>query len=105
MADIQQPQDHLPKKATYFAFCVEGNEHHLPLASTAAEKVPGRAMRDAFLAGEEGQMRLGFLMLEASGVDSKILDVIYDQPGPKTLEILSDWLEFGDGDGASIPQS
>lgn len=99
------PQDRKPKKATKFTFTVGSKTYTLPLASKGADKVPGRVMRDALMGGDEGEMKLGFALLEACGADPKVVDVLYDLPMPRCLKILGDWLKLGDGDGASLPQS
>jgi hypothetical protein len=99
------PQDRKPKKVTKYTFTTGGKTYSLPLASKGAENVSGRMMRDSLLGGDEGEMKLGFALLEACGADQAVIDVIYDLPVTKCLEILGDWLKLGDGDGASLPQS
>lgn len=100
-----KPQDRKPKKATKYTFTVKGKTYSLPLASKGAEKVSGRVMRDALMGGQEGEMRLGFALLEACGAPQATVDVIYDLPVPACTRILAEWLALGDGDGASLPQS
>lgn len=105
MSDPKKPSDRLPKRATKFTFEVDAKTYSLPLASVAAENVTGRQTRDALVDGELGQIRLGFLMLENCGADPKSIDALYDQSKDFTVQTLHDWMTFGDGDGASLPQS
>lgn len=105
MTEVKKPADRTPKRATKFTFVVDGKTYSLPLASKAAEKVTGRQTRDALMGGELGQIRLGFEMIESCGAEQKSLDALYDQSKDDTVQILHDWMTFGDGDGASVPQS
>lgn len=98
------PQDRKPRKVTKFTFDIAGKPYTLPLASKAAAKVSGRALRDAALNGQEGQIALGFQMLDACGADQATIDAILDLPGPRTVQIIEDWLALGDGDGANLPE-
>jgi hypothetical protein len=100
------PQDRKPKKTEGFQFTdKDGKSHTLPLASKGAEKMSGRDMRDALLGGDLGQITLGFKMLEACGASEEAIDAIYGLPSKDTMTVLSDWMSYGDGDGASAPQS
>lgn len=99
------PQDHKAKKATSFTFEAAGKKYTIPLPSVGAENVPGRAMRDALLDGDEGEARLGFLLLEACGAKQEAIDALYDLPTPAMLRVIGEWMRLGDGKGASLPQS
>lgn len=99
------PQDRKPKKVTRYTFTIKGKSYSLPLASKAAENIPGRVMRDALMGGDEGEMRLGFTLLEACGADRATVDAIYDLPSPECVRVLGEWIALGDGDGANLPQS
>jgi hypothetical protein len=102
----RKPADRRPAKTALFAFTgADGKKHTLPLASVGAEKLSGRALRDAFMDGDSGQLKLGFAMLEACGAPQAVIDTLYDLPGPACMEILGDWMNYGDGAGSSVPQS
>ncbi len=83
----------------------EDQEFALPFASTGAENVSGLAIRNASMGGEEEQLKLGFIMLEACDVDEETLAAFYSLPATSMLEHLETWMRHGDGDGASVPQS
>lgn len=75
------PQDRKPKDAAYsFTVTDDGKArtYHLPAAETAVPKLSGRFLRDAYMDGEEGEMRLGFAMLEAVDADEGALDALYE---------------------------
>lgn len=99
------PQDRKPKKTGTFTFKAAGKTYTLPPASKGAEKVPGRVMRDALLDGDEGETRLGFLLLEACGAKQEAIDALYDLPAPAMLKLMGQWMQAGDGKGTSLPQS
>ncbi len=105
MTETKQPQDRKPKKAKHFTFTVGEVTHSLPPASDGVENISGRALRDASMGGDEEQLRLGFSMLEACGAEQAAIDALYDLPASKMLENIRAWMTFGDGDGASVPQS
>lgn len=106
MAEPRKPADHKPAKGTLFTFTgKDGKSHMLPLASAGAEKLSGRVMRDAFMDGTEGELRLGFTLLEVCGASQVIVDALYDLPALETMKILADWMNFGDGLGTPVPQS
>lgn len=105
------PQDRRPKKKTTtkakltkYEFTIDGETYTLPLATKGAEKLSGRVMRDAFM-DDDGEMKLGFALLEACGAAQAVVDMIYDLPAPECLKVIAGWMRFGDGDGASLPQS
>lgn len=98
------PQDRKPRKVTRYTFTANGVEYSLPLASKGAEKISGRVLRDAAVS-EAGEARLGFVLLEACGAKQDAVDAILDLPAPECLRILGEWIDLGDGDGASLPQS
>jgi hypothetical protein len=108
-----QPADH-KKKPTPYKFQAPGVDkddkpitktHTLPFASKGAEKLTGRDTRDALMGGDVGQLKLGFVMLEACGAKPEAIDALYGLPNSKCLEILGEWMSHGDGDGAQLPQS
>ena len=101
----KQPEDHRPKATAprQYAFTtkVEGEggrtktvTHHLPPAENAVQHLSGRALRDATLAGEEGELRLGFQMLEACGAKPEAIEALYDLPAPEMLEHIGAWMNF-----------
>lgn len=113
MTDVKVPEDHKAKPTPY-KFKAPGMDkydkpitvtHTLPFASKGAEKLTGRDTRDALMNGDVGQLKLGFVMLEACGAKPEAIDALYDLPNTKCLEILGEWMTHGDGDGGSVPQS
>jgi hypothetical protein len=110
MTAPRQPADHKskPKPFTFKAPGLdEGGEtitktHTLPFASKGRENITGRQMRDALMDGDVGKLTLGFVLLEACGAKQDAIDAIYDLPNNECLEILGEWMEYGDGDGASL---
>lgn len=66
----------------------------LPSAMTKYDQVPGRLIRDAYMDGDDGEMRLGFTLLELLDVDEGVLDALYSKPAPEMLDIFRDWMRF-----------
>ena len=99
------PQDHKTKQPDVFTFTHDGKIYTLPPGETAAEKMPGRFLRDAAMDGEEGQMRLAFAMLEAVVADGETLDALYAKPSTEMLEVIGDWMSFKAPEGASVGES
>lgn len=97
----KRPQDRQPKAVTItptpvnvYTFTHQGKEYSLPAGETVVERVPGRAVRDAYLDGQEGQMRLGFTMLELVDADPGALDALYDMPASDMLEHVAAWMSM-----------
>jgi hypothetical protein len=94
------PQDHQPKAAdAAYSFTVADDNgkprtYRLPPGETAVSKIPGKFLRDAYMDGDEGQMRLGFAMLEAVDADQGALDALYAMPAPEMLEHVQAWMSF-----------
>lgn len=89
-----------------YTFEVDGETFSLPSAETGAETLPGRFIRDAAMEGQEGQMRLGFALLEATGADPAAIDALYDLPGPQMIDHIQAWMEFKPSRGdASVGES
>lgn len=105
MPEPKQPADHKAKPKPYTFNDADGKPHALPFASKGAEKLTGRDTRDALMNGDVGQLKLGFVMLEACGAKPEAIDALYDLPNARCLEILGEWMQHGDGDGATLPQS
>ena len=102
------PQDHKSKAPSRYSFTgADGVERELPLASEGAELVPGRITRDVVMNpnDQEAQIRLAFALLDACGTDDETREAFYDLPTGEMVTHLRNWSEFGDGDGASVPQS
>lgn len=101
-----QPQDHKPKqneKPAPFTFTGgDGKKHTLPFASEGRARLTGRDVRDAALGGDIGQLGYLFKALEAADPGEKVLDALYGMPQDDMLEVLKDWGDHGDGDGASL---
>lgn len=96
------PQDHKPKG---FTFDHNGRTHSLPAPSEALGNLDGRALRDAILGGQMGEIALAFRCLEAVGADPETIDAIYDRPVAETADIVVRWLRSADMSGATLPQS
>lgn len=106
MSEIKQPQDRKPKVKKYSFTGADGEERTLPFASEGASKVPGRITRDAIMGADDAaEIRLGFALLEACGAPKETEDALYDLPTDEMIRILGEWMEFGDGQGATVPQS
>lgn len=98
-----QPQDRKPAKGQPFRFTdKDGKSHTLPLASRGRARLTGRDIRDASLGGEIGQLGYLFKVLEAAEPNKAALDALYAMPQDDMLEVLQQWGEHGDGDGASL---
>lgn len=91
----KQPQDHKPKQQpNVYTFRHNGTTYRLPSGETAVDKIPGKFLRDAYMDGDEGQMRLGFAMLENIDADPAALEALYSMPAPQMLEHLQGWMSF-----------
>jgi hypothetical protein len=109
----KRPTDRQPKAVTItptpvnvYTFEHEGVTYSLPSGATAVPLLPGRALRDAYIDGEAGQMRLAFLMLEAIDADPAALDALYDMPAPVMLEHVQGWMSLAPVEGdASLGES
>ena len=86
----------MPKKQPepMFTFEHDGKTHSLPSALTKYGEVPGRLIRDAYMDGDDGEMRLGFTLLEMLDADPAAIDALYDKPAPEMLDIFRDWMRF-----------
>lgn len=99
------PQDHKTKAKPFTFTGKDGKVYKLPLASKGAPEISGRAMRDAVMDAEMGEMKLGFALLEACGAAPEAVDALYDMRSAEMLEVIGAWLQHGDGDGASLGKS
>ena len=97
------PADRKPKTPSGFTFDAVVRDDDgkprtktfaLPPGETAVPKIPGKFLRDAYMDGDEGQMRLGFAMLEAVDADQGALDALYAMPAPEMLEVIQAWMTF-----------
>ena len=77
-----------------YTFEHDGTTYRLPPGETAVSKIPGRFLRDAAMDGEEGQMRLGFAMLEHVDADPGAVDALYAMPAPEMLVRIQEWMTF-----------
>lgn len=101
-----RPQDHKPAKGDSFKFIdSEGKKHTLPPVSVGRKGLTGRDLRDAALQGEVGQIGYMLKILEHSKPNAKALDALYDMPQDDMLEVLKNWGEHGDENGASLGES
>jgi hypothetical protein len=90
---------------TDFVFTIGDATYHLPPVQTAIATLPGKYLRDAYMDGANGDVRLGFAMLENADVDEAIVAAIYDVPGPRMLSIISDWMQYTPANEATVPES
>jgi len=98
-----QPQDHQPAKTAAFKFTdKDGKKHTLPSAAKGRAALSGRDLRDAALGGEQGMISYMIKTLEASKPSETALNALYDLPQMDMVEIVKDWANHGDGDGASL---
>lgn len=77
-----------------FSFDHDGKTFELPSALTKYAEVPGRLIRDAYMEGDDGEMRLGFTLLEMLDADTGAVDALYEKPAPEMLAIFRDWMNF-----------
>lgn len=77
-----------------YTFRHGGKVFRLPAGETATEKVAGRFLRDAAMDGEEGQLRLGFAMLEVIDATPGALDALYSMPASQMMEHIGAWMNF-----------
>lgn len=96
------PADHKPKVAKPGTFTHDGKTYVLPPPSAALEQLPGRALRDALLGGQEGEIKLAFLALEACGAEPGAVDALYEKPIPEMMAVVGPWLAQANLDGASL---
>ena len=98
-----QPQDHKPAKGKPFRFTdASGKSHTLPSAAKGRDALTGRDLREAALGGEIGQFGYLIKALEAAGPTQRALGALYDLPQQDMIDILGEWADHGDGDGASL---
>lgn len=96
------PQDRKPKG---FTFEHDGVTYTLPAPSQALANLDGRALRDAVIGGQMGELALGFRCLEAVGAAPSAVDAIYAMPVAETAAVITEWLRTADLSGATLPQS
>lgn len=99
------PQDRKPKEAAPGTFSVGSKTYTLPSAVDAVKNMSGRDMREIFMGGQQGELTVGFRLLEASDPDPELLDALYDLPASECLKILGDWMKGASMDGTTLPQS
>ena len=92
----RKPTDHRPKEdePRNYTFSWDGSTYVLPPPDSAVDKIPGRMLRDAYMDGDEGQMRLGFAMLEHVDTEPGTVDALYSMPAPTMLEHIQAWMEL-----------
>lgn len=89
-----------------FTFEHDDKTYELPSAVTKYDQVPGRLIRDAYMDGDDGEMRLGFTLLEMLDADEAAIEALYDKPAPEMLAIFRDWLTFRpSGEDVSLGES
>lgn len=91
------PADRKPKakaKPEGYVFIHEGKTYVLPEAETVAGVVEGRYLRDAAMEGDEGQLRLGFAMLEKVAATPGAVDALYSMPASAMMSVIFEWMTF-----------
>jgi hypothetical protein len=87
------PQDHKTKgDDKLYTFVWEDTTYELPPADGAVDHISGRQLRDAYMEGQEGQMRLGFAMLEHIDAEAAV-NALYDMPAPIMLDHIQAWMD------------
>lgn len=100
-----QPEDRKPKTKKRPAFTFTGKDgetYTLPPATEARERLDGGAFEDAVIAGELGMLAYMVKCLQASGASDEARKALRALPQSAYLEVVNDWANFGDGDGASL---
>ncbi len=99
----KKPQDHKPAAHT---FRVGRKTYTLPSPVEAVKNMSGRDMREVLMGGQQGELTVGFRLLEASDPGEDLLNALYDLPAPECLAILGEWMRSArDEDGTTLPQS
>ena len=95
----KQPSDHKPKEdePRNYTFAWDGSTYTLPPPDSAVDLIPGQVLRDAYMEGEEGQMRLGFAMLEHVDAEPGTVEPLYAMPAPQMFTHLQSWMELRAG--------
>ena len=101
----RQPQDRKPKASEGFTFDHDGETYSLPAPSEALTRIPGRALRDAFMDGTQGELRLAFHCVESVGADPEAIDALYAKSAPEMTEVILSWFRSAEVEGATLPQS
>jgi len=103
------PQDHKAKASeepVRYRFTWQEQDYELPPPQMAVDRITGQALRDAYMDGQEGQMRLGFLMLENVEAESGAVEALYSMPAPAMLDHIAAWMETRDSEtGATVGES
>jgi hypothetical protein len=105
MTAPRKPQDRKPKAAEQpLEFTFEHGDETFTLApiATVAELVSGRMMRDAVMAGEEGQLRMSFFMLEKLEGADEAIEALYSKPASEMLPIVEAWMKFKTPNGVNL---
>lgn len=90
-----RPADRKPKQGKrFYTFRLDGKTYKLPAAETVAGSIAGRYLRDASMDGEEGQLRLGFAMLEKLPDCAEAVDALYELPAGEMMTHVLAWLTF-----------
>lgn len=80
--------------AEMFTFEHDGETFEIPSALTKYGEVSGRLIRDAYMDGDSGEMRLGFTLLEMVDADPAAIEALYDKPAPEMLDVFRAWMRF-----------
>lgn len=84
---------------------IDGATYTLPPPTDALALLPGRALRDALMGGDEAEARFGFVALETAVTDQETLSALYDLPAPQMMRLVGEWIRSMDTSGATLPEA
>jgi hypothetical protein len=102
---VKRPADRKPKIKPFTFTGADGKQHTLPPVSKGKGALTGRDLREATLGGVDGQLAYMFKVLEGAKPPAATLDAIYGLSQDAMMNVLGEWGEHGDGDGASLGES
>lgn len=95
------PATQKPKPFTFEDLA--GKTHPLPFASEVHDKLSGQDLHDAII-GNQMSVYL-FKLMDAAELKEPVRKALLAMPQTRVLSILDEWVEYGDGDGASLGES
>lgn len=82
------------KKPSMFTFEHDGKTYSIPSGATKISEIPGQLVRDAYMNGDEGEMILGFTLLEKVDVEPGTVEALYAKPSDEMLATFRAWMRF-----------
>lgn len=86
-----------------FTFEHDGKTYGIPSGSTKIDEVSGQIIRDAYMDGDAGEMRLGFTLLDLVEAEPGAIEALYAKPAPEMLTIFRDWMRFRPSEEDATP--